>query len=628
MPNKSPQPSESGSTPEGASVGLSEEPANSAPLSAEHGAPALTKPSCESNGDEPDARPSASSPLPEEPVSLFVEPGTSPMDEPRDGPSGVVAPARDPRQLIQGQRIEVPIVEIEFDASPVEKKDIPAHLREDVWGAERTRRLAGTVKAQYRDPESLVVATTHLYRIADPATRLQSAHDVLAFVEKLEQAGMPATELFPDSLWMDPQHPRNVVLLAGPLTGRGWATEAAAFLVTAWLSGTGVVEERVPSDALAPWTDALLTVNPPIPPRLVGLLRDCLLDGGKVADMRAAWQRLSTFEPRAPGTAVDVQFRYGVAQVVGRAKASDRQPPAEQQEDKYWIGPVDVSGSRIAVIAVADGVSTRDYGSGSAAAEDAICGVEDTYENLSKLKLVVDGRSFLKEVMDASASFVAGYVHNLREHYGEGTPPASTFSAAAIAEDGRVDVCWVGDTPILQWNSIRQTFDSLCCPHTAGMEAVIRSEETALSVETTSERSSLTRCFGGDKPEADFLSTWLAPGEGIVIASDGLLAGFGARHGPARRATSIRELANRFMEIYRSTGNLSTTCEELCSESDRSSGRDNITIAAVWRGVPAFGAPTTAPEAKRSPSPPVRAEPSRHAELRDELPYNPNKRRK
>jgi serine/threonine protein phosphatase PrpC len=402
---------------------------------------------------------------------------------------------------------------------------------------------------------------------------------VLTFFARAETKGLSPLALFDDAVWVDPARGEDIVMLAGAPSERAWAPNAARFVFSTWTAASDVrCEANSAEDALR-WIHALGAVTPAPPPEAVALLRDALCDDRDAAWLAHAWSELLTRGDDRTALEGAASFRYGAAQRAGRRKSADTLLPADYQQDRWCVIPVRARGVEATLLALADGVSTADFGSGAGAAARAIASIEDAPRDAGD-----DVDAYLRALVQRAHEAVCAYADATRgDAPDESHAPASTLTLALLDREGRASIAWVGDTPAFGWDPVRRTLVPLTFAHQGQYDALVRGVD-ARSARDHEDGKRLVRCLGGERCDPSLVTWRFGRGGGVVLATDGLVEGFAEVTHAGRVARAEREMAERFAELCGRTRHLQVACEGLCALSDELDGHDNLTVVAAFAG--------------------------------------------
>lgn len=444
-------------------------------------------------------------------------------------------------------------------------------------------------KVEYDQPEASLSPFHDVLRGAlDLDERLQRISDLLAFLARVELQKIPALVLRPDAIWCNREHPDDFVLLVGPTTNASWGASAACLIAESWSRMYRAGTDSLSTDSLLDWMQVLLVAQPPLPHAALGLLRDAIIDQQSTEWLLQRWQAYVKGTPQAVEAVVP--FRFGAHQVVGHRKGSDLDLPQLQQEDRYHCRLVavgdDAGDASSALLALADGVSRRSYGHGAEAAERAITVVREHPGRSPS-----DVGAYLRELFRAASAAVREYAASawqarLGIDHGAEIPPAAgpctTLTVAVVEPWGQVHVGWTGDSPCYRWVSALGTLVPLTYPHSVQFELLTEGSPLE-STRGREDGASLTRCLGGADDTMAYAQTRLAPGDAVLICSDGLIQGF---HHDASEARALRTLSTFMSVSLIGKPRIQRLIERMCAEADTQSGQDNISVAAVWVGEP------------------------------------------
>ncbi|MDO9016903.1 MAG: protein phosphatase 2C domain-containing protein [Deltaproteobacteria bacterium] len=499
------------------------------------------------------------------------------------------APAVDAPPLRSALRVHQPLLSVRLSAAPVRDDALPPALRDHaLLTALRFAPDRDHVRATFWEPDApLRPFDAHLRVLASADERVSAVGRALSFLARLQDRGVAPLTLFPDALWIHPEEPDDLVLLVGPPSEASWPSTAAQFVFSAWAHAAGARCDASGAEDVLHWLPLLLALDPPVPPDAVGLLRDALCEDRPLDQLARAWRELTGRTKEVEAPAATLPFRYGAAQRAGRRKGSDGLLPEEYQQDRWCCRGVPLGADRGVLLALADGVSTADFGSGAGAAERAIAVVRSAPPPGD-----CDPAGYLRDLVERANEGVREYVREVRgDAQAEDAAPATTLTLCLVEPGGRAHLAWVGDSPALGWDARRATFVPLTAPHHGELVAVVEGVE-ARAARGREDARRLARFLGMDGCVPS-LATWTLPRDGgLILASDGFLEGFGGDSRPGRLARAERKLAAQFAAHGARADHLQVACETLCTASDEGDGRDNLTVVAVWRGA----LPTRPPE--------------------------------
>lgn len=504
--------------------------------------------------------------------------------------------------LQDARRVRQPLLEFLFDAPPPTDRAIGSN---SVILPIASTREGSQWRSHYYEPASpLIPFHQQLGAMTEAADRCAWIGHFLSFLARVEEKGISPSLLSPDAVWCNPNHADDFLLLLGPQAPQDhkWGAEAVRVTANAWGGTLGLGRAEASDVDLLDWLVALMAVSPPLDAGLVGVLRDSLCDNAGAQLLSATWARAIEHERSllACRDGISAIVRFGLAQRVGRIKSNDALLPREQQEDRLDCRRVSFTGTDEVVmdrilLAVADGVSSCDYGSGAAAAERAMEIVSRSSPEPGESE-----RDYLHRVLAAASDAVRAYGEAIRANApADAEPPSSTLTLAILGSDGWVDVAWLGDSPAYKWDGSRNTFVPLCFPHSDGFESLFAGEG-ARAIRAREGANHLSRYLGAVSGEPSHVRFRLGENEGILLMSDGFLSGFSGTRGVGRTPSAARTLAQRFAEHQRRVGNLMKVCEDLCTESDDAGGQDNLSVVAAWLGrlEPSSGKIEPAPKAE------------------------------
>ena len=499
------------------------------------------------------------------------------IDTAVDGGSGRAAPALN---LRRAERVHEPTLRALVDGEVLTAERIPRDLHEVVRPAIRSQRVRGGWEATWWDPAPPAIPFHLLLSsLKTSRERIAAVTDLLDFLGRIEGRRVPAFHLFDDAVWIDPARRDDFMVLAGTPSGRSWASAAARCVFSSWLAASHLVCDAATDDDALRWLHLLRAVNPPLPPDAVGLLRDAMCEEHDVAWLAGRWSDLATRSDKETVLDPSPPFRLGAAQRSGRRKGPDTLLPGEYQQDRSYCARVRVGNADALLLALADGVSTADYGSGSKAATCAIAAVEAASPEFGD-----DVEGGLRALIARAHDAVMQYASSVRGSApADAHGPASTLTLALVRPDGRVDLAWVGDTPAYGWSPTSASLVPLTFEQHVQLDAVIQGSDARTARETMGG-THLAQCLGAPTCEPAVASWRLSAGAGLVLATDGFVEGFASDQGAGRLARAERTLGVKLAQLCGSTGHLQVACEDLCALSDAGDGRDNLTILAAFAG--------------------------------------------
>jgi serine/threonine protein phosphatase PrpC len=507
-----------------------------------------------------------------------------PADDERDRAASIQGDVA----LQRAERVSLTCIRMRVSAKPIEALRIPSELCDEaVRPAVRASSIAGAWDAMWSEPGApLRPFHSFLAERKSATERVELVGRLLAFFARTADHRLPPVALFEDAVWANPQRDDDFVLLAGGATEESWASVAARFVFTAWAAASDTPCDAASSDDALRWLPLLRAVEPAAPPEAVALLRDALCNEGDIAWLSRAWADL----PRREGEALaaDVPFRYGAAQRSGRRKGSDRLLPGEYQQDRWCCARVRVGDVDATLLALADGVSTAEFGSGAVAASRAIAAIERCARETA------DAEGYLRVLVRAANDAVLDYGRAVRPPVDAGRDaPASTLTLALVEDTGQVTVAWVGDTPAYGWEPRRRTLVPLNFAQQGRIDAVARGVN-ARTARDHEDSQRLVNYLGAESCAPEVRAWRLSRGGGVVLATDGFVDGFADDRGAGRIARAERKLASQLIEACRRADHLQHASEELCVTSDAADGHDNLSVLALVAGdLPSPAAPET-----------------------------------
>jgi serine/threonine protein phosphatase PrpC len=265
--------------------------------------------------------------------------------------------------------------------------------------------------------------------------------------------------------------------------------------------------------------------------------------------------------------------------------------PNEDRWGEWRSGPA-------TLLLVADGVSTADLGTGSIAAEEIHQLIAMSRYGLPAFeeavcRCVADPRDwsrtaedFLKNLMRRAHTRVVKRTTELAGERSVGDPPArnpmsSTATVAFVLGDQAV-VGWIGDSPAWVHSAERDVFVRVTTAQNVGRE-----QEFSFSPESSG--TALTQTIGGcDYSDVDrkyvaarikpeFVTVQLAPGDLLMIGSDGVVDGIGGssdRDNEARFSAEVRDRARENKPLYR-------LVRDLIDPAENGASHDNITLVVL-----------------------------------------------
>jgi serine/threonine protein phosphatase PrpC len=250
------------------------------------------------------------------------------------------------------------------------------------------------------------------------------------------------------------------------------------------------------------------------------------------------------------------------------------------------------------LLLVADGVSTADLGTGSIAAEEIHQLVGHSEHGLPAFeeavaRCVTDSRAwsrhaeaFLGNLLLRAHARVLKRTILLAKDRPRGSPPArhpmsSTATVAFILGDQAV-IGWVGDSPAWVHSPARGIFVRVTTAQNVGREQEFsfssRRSDAALTQTIGACDYSREDCkYVAARIRPEFVTVQLAPGDLLLLGSDGLVDGIGAGSGQeneTRFAAEVRRVAGQKKALNRLARNL-------IDPAENGSSHDNITVVVL-----------------------------------------------
>ena len=299
---------------------------------------------------------------------------------------------------------------------------------------------------------------------------------------------------------------------------------------------------------------------------------------GSVAAMREAWvDACSIVEARETARAFPPRARGAVERHIGIAKRVRN--PTNQDQVFY----AQSANGRFALMIVADGVSTASYGSGDLASEQLRAVAEGRWPEL----LTAWERDALPSHTEIAASILEEANERLVAYINErfipfeGNPHEvmGTTCLVAIAHDGVVTLASLGDSRAYVQHGPH--FERVTTDHNLWTLSILEglAADSALALP---HGEALARCMGTFyiedgilhpiPPQPDFFRIPIAPGDQLLLATDGLLD----FAGPTTPASE-----DRVLEALRSETNPALACLELVLLANRGGGGDNVGVGII-----------------------------------------------
>jgi serine/threonine protein phosphatase PrpC len=260
-------------------------------------------------------------------------------------------------------------------------------------------------------------------------------------------------------------------------------------------------------------------------------------------------------------------------------------------EDRYHVCRC----GQATLLAVADGVSTADLGSGSLAAEEIVRWLDLTGRKRFEAAVArclaeatawpEEAERFLGEFFQSAHQHVIDQINGLFQGWTEAEPPkhpmCSTLVSAFVLGDQAI-IRHVGDSPAWLYSPARNLFCKLTEEHHAG-------RERAFTFESDRQETALTRVIGdcelalsgkeyvAVEPRADLVRVQLRPGDLLLLSSDGLVDGIDEPETHAR----VTRLEGETRRLVQAGTDLKKLVRKLMALAEEGRSNDNITVAAL-----------------------------------------------
>lgn len=278
------------------------------------------------------------------------------------------------------------------------------------------------------------------------------------------------------------------------------------------------------------------------------------------------------------GTPLDDQAAFEVlAQATDLAAASHRGRAHQVDEDAFALGRRERGGLTLQVLVVCDGVSASSHGeqASTRAARAALEALLSTADDPGPL----DREAALRQAVRAAHR--AACSADIERAPGKG-PPGTTL-VAALVQEGRVDVTWVGDSRayLLGPAPAGATLPEaalLTHDHSWVNQVVDSGEMTAAEALRSPGAHALTRCLGplenpdpDQPPEPSCATAATVAGGRLIVCSDGL---WKSAAGPAEIAALASALPP--------AADARTLAVHLVRRGLAGGGRDDVTAAVAF----------------------------------------------
>ncbi|MFC1746197.1 PP2C family protein-serine/threonine phosphatase, partial [Candidatus Riflebacteria bacterium] len=487
--------------------------------------------------------------------------------------------------LHSAQHQTVNVLNLEFEGMPIAQTSdlVPSELQE----ADYLVFMANAKKRGLRWVSTFIIERNtqlrpfhyHLKQLKSKNALVKYIGNLLEFFTLLESKHFPGVQILPDSIWVHPNSSEHL-LFVGPKVSRTWGSIAAHFISETIMFCVGLNIGDGKSEVLVECLNALLATDPPMPPKAIAILGTFICEGGRVGDFLKKWRNMErkVLLEEKEGR-LYTPFRLGFAQIVGRRNLSDLKLIQEQQEDRICSRRVRIKNQNCLLLAIADGVTDCDFGSGAALAQKAIDAIMEQPMVWKK-----SGTAFLRNIFQAVSEAVAEYISKTRnEDAHDDCPPSCTLTTVLVYPNSYAEIAWVGDSPALLWEGESRTFIPLTHPHTHGFDGLFQGHDCN-TIRKWDYAANLSRYIGSVPSEPDINGIRLEPDDGILIVSGGLLNGFISDTLPGKWFRAIRNLGRFFSWSQPQTENLSTLCEKVCFEADRLRGKDNVSAIFMASG--------------------------------------------